>query len=70
MARLCVPFADREDVLEWMRPIASGESVVDTFHVQTRAFEGEWRMWLRILDAKGDPLREELFFSPRFRVNP
>ena len=68
-ARLCVAHADHEDVLTWMRPLPQAELVTDSFSVTGQAYEGEWRVWILVLDSTGIPVRDQPFTSRTFTVD-
>lgn len=68
VSRLCAPFATHEDVLQHMRRIPAGESVRDTFHVNSCAAPGQWWVELRFLGRDGHLLPEGIQRSKPFRV--
>lgn len=67
--RLCVEHAVHEDVLRWMRPLPKGELVTDSFPAASQPNEGEWRVWIFVLDSTGLPVRDQPFTSPIFTVD-
>ena len=68
MARICAPFATREDVVEHMRRIEPSRSVVDTLHVNAYAYEGRWRVYYNVLDSEGGRLPDGRVTSNEFGV--
>jgi hypothetical protein len=66
--RLCAPFATPEDVLQHMRRIPAGESMRDTFHVNSCAAPGQWWVELSFLDRDGHLLPGGIQRSEPFRV--
>jgi hypothetical protein len=68
VSRLCDFHATRSDVLAHMRYLPRSQLVFDTFHVNSQAQEGNWRVWVLILDGRGLPVRERTFTSPTFEV--
>ena len=68
VGRLCANYATRSDILAHMRYLPRGELVYDTFHVNSQALAGDWRIWIRVLNSDGRPLRDEFFVSPVFQV--
>jgi hypothetical protein len=66
--RMCDYFVDHEAILRSMRPLPRGELITDMSRVNGRAYAGEWRLRLKVLNAGGYPIRNEPFTSPVFTV--
>lgn len=52
------------------RRIMPGGSAVDTFFVNSEAYEGKWRVQLDLRDAENDSLPLSLRITQTFRVDP
>ena len=57
-----------DDPLFGTRQLSRGEVVTGAFQINQQAYEGEWRIWVRVLGPDGSPVREQPFTSPIFTV--
>jgi len=64
MGRHCGFDVGPEEMLALMRRLEVGILTSDTFSVNPFSYEGEWRVWIRVLNKSGDPIRQTPFVSP------